>query len=170
MAKRTSLRDFQSYLASRLSSAAEGQGAATWLGLEAGGERWLIDLSDSGEIVQAPQLFPVPLTQPWFAGIANIRGNLHAVTDFAVFRGGAPTPRNANVRLLLVGSRHGANAALLVGRMLGLRRPDDFSGQGDDPDMPTWGQQRFADAQGGIWRKLAVRELLADQNFMNIGA
>ena len=51
-----------------------------------------------------------------FAGIANIRGNLHAVTDFSVFRGGAPTPQNANARLLLIGAKHGANAALLVSR------------------------------------------------------
>jgi twitching motility protein PilI len=35
--------------------------------------------------------------------------------------------------------------------------------------MPAWGAQRFADTQGKIWHKLSVRELLADQDFMNIG-
>lgn len=169
MAKKTSLRDFQEYLADRLTTAAQGRGALSWLGIEAGNEAWLLDLSDSGEIVQSPQLAPVPLTRPWFAGIANIRGNLHAVTDFSVFRGGVPTPQNANARLLLIGARHGANAALLVSRLLGLKNPEDFTAETPDDLAPAWGAQRLADTQGKIWRKLSVRELLADHDFMNIG-
>ena len=169
MARKTSLRDFQEYLATRLSQAAKGKGAASWLGIEAGGEAWLVDLSDGGEIVQASQMTPVPLTRPWFVGISNIRGNLYAVSDFSVFRGGQPTAQNANSRLLLIGSRYGTNAALLVSRMLGLKKPEDFSPEAPDAAMPAWGQQRFADTHGKIWRKLTVRELLADQDFMNIG-
>ncbi len=169
MARKTSLRDFQAYLANRLSDAALGMGAASWLGVEAGGESWLVDLSDGGEIVQSSQLAPVPLTHPWFAGIANIRGNLHAVTDFSLFRGGPPIAHNANARLLLIGARHGVNAALLVSRMLGLKNPDDFTPQSADETMPAWGKARFADTHGNVWHKLSVRELLADQAFMNIG-
>ena len=169
MAKKTSLRDFQEYLAARLTTAAQGRGALSWLGVEAGSEAWLLDLSDSGEIIQAPQLAPVPLTRAWFAGIANIRGNLHAVTDFSVFRGGAPTPQNANARLLLIGAKHGANAALLVSRMLGLKSPEDFTPEAQDSNESSWAAQRFADPQGKVWRKLSVRELLADHDFMNIG-
>jgi len=169
MAKKTSLRDFQAYLAERILGAAQGRGASSWLGIQAGDDNWLIDLSDSGEIVQAPKLTAVPLTRPWFAGIANIRGSLHAVADFSVFCGGVPTPRNNNTRLLLVGSKHGANAALLVTRMLGLKNPDDFSAAGSDPAAPAWGALRYTDSQGGNWRKLSVRDLLADNDFMNIG-
>ena len=169
MARKTSLRDFQTYLATRLSNAARGEGAASWLALEAGNEAWLVDLSDGGEIVQTTQLTPVPLTQPWFVGIANIRGNLHAVTDFSRFRGGSPTVHNSNARLLLIGARYGVNAALLVSRLLGLKNPEDFTPETADPAMPPWGTQRFADTYGKIWHKLSVRELLADQDFMNIG-
>lgn len=169
MARKSSLRDFQSYLAGRLSDAALGHGAASWLGLEVGDESWLVDLSDGGEIVQAPQLAPVPLAQAWFCGIANVRGKLHAVSDFAAFLGNPPTPRNANTRLLLVGTRHGSNAALLVSRMLGLKKPENFSEISADDNFHAWGRQRFTDAEGRVWRKLAVRELLADQRFMNIG-
>jgi twitching motility protein PilI len=111
----------------------------------------------------------VPLTRPWFAGIANIRGNLHAVGDFSLFRGGPPIVQNANARLLLIGARYGVNAALLVSRMLGLKNPDDFTLEPADASMPAWGAQRFADTQGKIWHKLSVRDLLADQDFMNIG-
>lgn len=169
MARKSSLRDFQTYLAGRLSEAAQGRRSSSWLGIEARGEAWLIELSDGGEIVQAPQLASVPLTRPWFAGIANVRGNLHAVADFSAFLGGQVTPRNANARLLLVGTRHGSNAALLVSRMLGLKNPEDFVAESGDDSLPAWGRQRFSDGQGRIWHKLSVRELLADPDFMNIG-
>jgi len=169
MAKKTSLRDFQEYLAARLTTAAQGRGSSSWLGIEAGGETWLVDLADGGEIVQAPLLAPVPLTRSWFAGIANIRGNLHAVTDFSMFRGRPPTPQNTSTRLLLIGSKHGSNAALLVSRMLGLKNPDDFVPEVGMADDPPWCAQRFSDTHGNIWRKLSVRDLLADHDFMNIG-
>ncbi|MGE5471677.1 MAG: chemotaxis protein CheW [Bacteroidota bacterium] len=169
MARKTSLRDFQEYLAGRLKTAAQGKGGASWLGIQAGEEAWLVDLSDSGEIVQAPQLTGVPLARPWFAGIANIRGNLHAVTDFSLFGGGPPTVRNASTRLLLVGVKHGSNAALLVSRMLGLKNPEDFTPLPPDRQAHPWAAACYSDRQGRIWRKLSVRDLLVDQDFMNIG-
>jgi twitching motility protein PilI len=86
MAKKTSLRDFQEYLAARLTTAAQGRaphrGWVSRPGARLGCSIFLI----AARSYQAPQLTPVPLTRAWFAGIANIRGNLHAVTDFSVFR------------------------------------------------------------------------------------
>ena len=170
MAPKTSLRDFQEYLAGRLRGAAQGQATTFWLGVQAGPQNWLVDLSDCGEIVQSVKLTPVPLTKPWFAGIANIRGNLHTVIDFAMFCGGAPTQQNADSRLLLLGSRHGVNAALLVNCMLGLKNPEDFSAGDGDPALPRWGAARQVDGRGNVWQKLSVRDLLTDNEFMNIGA
>ena len=169
MARRTSLRDFQEYLAGRLKTAALGKGGASWLGFQAGEESWLIDLSDSGEIIQAPRFSGVPLVRPWFSGLANIRGNLYAVTDFSMFRGGGMTPQNTATRLLLIGVKHGSNAALLVSRMLGLKNPEDFSPVSPGKDAPAWAMNCYNDRQGHLWRKLSVRDLLVDQDFMNIG-
>lgn len=170
MAKKTSLRDFQTYLAGRLSTAAQGGRAVSWLGVQAGEQFWLIDLADSGEIIQAPQVTAVPLTQPWFAGMANIRGSLYAVADFSAFCHGRPSAINASSRLLLVGSKFASNAALLVTKMLGLRNPDDFTPAESDATLPLWGSYCYDDRQGKRWHKLSVRELLADDQFMNIGA
>lgn len=170
MSKRTSLREFQEYLSGRLTGAAHGQGSASLLGVRAGNENWLLNLSDSGEIIQLPKLTQVPLTRPWFAGIANIRGNLYSVTDFSIFRGSDPTPQNSDARLLLVGTKHGSNAALLVSRMLGLKNPNDFTPVPADPAAPAWAAQDCQDSSGGRWHKLSVRELLADEQFMNVGA
>src|SRR5262245_39798768 len=119
MAKRVSLREFQESLSVRLQSAKRGETTPPMLGIRSGGRHWLLELPDSGEVVPLVSLTTVPLTQPWFAGMVNIRGALHAVVDFAMFTGGAPTPRHDRTRLLLVGTRHGINSALLVENTIG---------------------------------------------------
>ncbi|MBS1198726.1 MAG: CheW protein [Proteobacteria bacterium] len=168
--KKTSLREFQQYLADRLKSAARGQISSSLLGVRAGRENLLLELSDSGEIIQLPPMTPVPLTNAAFTGIANIRGNLYAVTDFSLFRGGEPTVQNAFTRLLLIGVKLGSNAALLVTRMQGLKNIKDFEPVERAPETPVWVVQSYRDKAGEIWHKLSVRDLLADERFMNIGA
>ena len=179
MAKRISLREFQQSLSDRLVSARRGEGGHTLLGVESGaddlpgGSHWLIDLADSGEVVPLPQLTPAPLTKPWFAGIANIRGVLYSVVDFSAWRGGAPTPINSQSRLLLVGARQGINSALLVRRALGLRPQMQMHAAGAAPvadvgDMTPWLGGRFTDAQDRTWTQLRVPALLADPNYLDI--
>lgn len=169
MAKKISLREFQEHLAARLAGASS-QRAASLLGIQAGADYWLLNLSDSGEIVPLTPLAPVPLTKSWFAGIANIRGNLYAVADFSAFQGKEATPQNASSRLLLIGTRHGNNAALLVTRMLGLRNIEALTAASADPDAPLWAGEAYTDNEGRRWKMLDVGELLADESFMEIGA
>jgi twitching motility protein PilI len=140
------------------------------LGIQAGSEYWLLDLADSGEIVPLSALTDVPLTKPWFLGIANIRGNLFSVVDWSAFLGKEMTVHNANARLLLIGTRHGSNAALLVTRMIGLRNVNALTLENPDPAAPAWANETYSDNEGRRWKKLRVRELLADQEFMEIGA
>jgi len=168
--KKTSLRDFQQYLSERLKGAARGQISSSLLGVRAGKENWLLELSDAGEIIQLPPLTQVPLTNPAFSGIANIRGNLYAVTDFSYFRNGEPTVQNAYTRLLLVGAKMGSNAALLVTRMQGLKNIKDYELVSRAADAPAWIVQTYRDKAGELWYKLSVSALLDDERFMNIGA
>ena len=148
---------------------ANGQKTANLIGVQSASDFWLLDLSDSGEIVPMVPLSQVPLTRSWFAGIANIRGNLYAVTDFAAFQGKAPTPQNSSSRFLLIGTRYGNNAALLVTRMLGLKKADDLKSEEAGPDTPPWVDAIYADNEGHQWKKLSVRKLLSDKRFMEIG-
>lgn len=165
---KNSLREFQAHLASRLAGIGDRR-AASLLGFQSDSEHWLIELPDSGEIVPLPPLTGVPLTRSWFVGIANIRGNLYAVSDFSAFRRKEATPRNADARLLLIGTRHGNNAALLVTQILGLRNIDDLTPAPDDPEAPPWCSVAYTDREGSRWRMLDVRQLLSDDTFMNIG-
>lgn len=170
MAKRLSLRDFQESLSARLQSAKRGETAPPMLGFRAGGRRWLLELPDSGEVVPLPTLSPVPLTQPWFAGMANIRGGLHAVVDFAQFSGAAPAARGERSRLLLIGARHGINSALLVESIEGLRPLNALQATELPPGTPaaTWIDAAYRDEQGNDWLHIALADLLQDPAFLDI--
>ena len=167
--KKGSLREFQAHLAARLSGVGDRK-AAGLLGFQAGADFWLVDLTDSGEIVPLTPLAVVPLAKPWFDGIANIRGNIYSVVDFSAFQGKETTPHNSSSRLLLVGTRYGSNAALLVTRMLGLRNEESLKAVPNDPDAPSWATKAYTDNEGRRWRKLDVPMLLANEEFMDIGA
>jgi twitching motility protein PilI len=167
MAKRISLHEFQAGLARRLSEARDTRASAL-LGIQAGSRNWLLDLTETGEILAVPPLAPVPLTRSWFRGLASVRGNLFGVVDFAAFHGESPIATSGHARLLLIGAKHGLNSALLVSRALGLRSAEDFEPvpQLADPDMPWIGEQ-VQDPHGNRWTRLNVTSLLTHSRFLN---
>jgi twitching motility protein PilI len=169
MRKKLSLREFQEYLAKRLTSAARGEVSSAKLGVMSGTEQWLLNLTESGEILPLPPLTPVPLTKPWFAGMANIRGSLDAVVDFSGFRTGELTPRNSNTRLVLIGTRFGVNSAIIVNRMLGLKQTEDFAPAPATGPLPVWVDGILVDQEDRQWRRLNVPALLADPEFVQVG-
>lgn len=176
MAKRISLREFQQNLSIRLGSAQRGENSRALLGVASGyGEDslWLFDLADSGEVAPLTTLTSAPLTKHWFAGIVNIRGALYSVVDFSALRGGEATPLNAEARLLLIGTRHGINSALLVNRTLGLFAPDtltltEASTHKNSTADTTWRGKRYVDSAGAHWTRLRIPALLADPVFLDI--
>ena len=127
-APRIDLRTFQQELASRLATKTAAQVESSRLGLSSGGERWLVRLADAGEVITMPHIVKVPMTREWFLGVANIRGNLFSVVDFAGFMGHASAAASAATRLLLFGPRVGElNAGIVVSRVLGLRNLADLA-------------------------------------------
>ncbi|RYF32410.1 MAG: chemotaxis protein CheW, partial [Comamonadaceae bacterium] len=88
MANRQALRELQTRLADRLQIARTQGVAAAWLAVEAGAGKYLFPLSQSGEIFPWSGTQRVPYTQPWFAGVANLRGGLYGVVDLASYVSG----------------------------------------------------------------------------------
>jgi twitching motility protein PilI len=168
MAKRLSLREFQENLVRRLNDAASAD-RRTLLGVQAGDSQWLVPLAEAGEILAVPPLAEVPLTRPWFRGLANVRGTLHGVIDFSALNGGPLTTPAGNARLILVGARHGVHSALLVSRTTGLKNPDDFTATPTATSEP-WEQQRLRDLQSRPWSQLDVTALLAHPRFLEAGS
>lgn len=167
MARRSSLREFQEGLARRLAEARSTDRRGL-LGFQAGSENWLIDLPEAGEILPPPPLSSVPLTRPWYRGLANVRGTLFGVVDLSQFHGHAPVIAAGRARLLLVGAKQGVNCALLVSSSLGLRSQDDFE---PDPEIDArpWVKNRLRDAQNNLWLQLDAGKLLTSSDFLDAG-
>lgn len=168
MAKHISLREFQQALAVRLAEASAETAPHARLGVQAGGRLWLIRLEDAGEVLPLPAVTPVPLTRPWFLGLANIRGNLACVVDFAGLMGEPPTGSSPDCRLVLVAERFGAHSGLLVARMVGLRNIHQLEAEEGGTDRP-WIRGVFRDPEGRRWYELDVGVLVAHGDFLQVG-
>lgn len=170
MATRTSLRDYQRELAGRLQSAASG-GASSKLGVQVGAEAWLVDLVDAGEVIPVPRITPVPLTKPWFRGVANIRGKLYGVVDFPAFLGGAAVAPGEQARLLLLGERFRMGSALLVDRSLGLRNAEQLQAIKQNSAAGAgapWLKGECSDKDGKQWKELDLAQLVLDPAFLEV--
>jgi twitching motility protein PilI len=166
--RRGSLRAFQEGLSRRIAAAETVVRKDVRLVVKAGSSGWLIRLPDAGELVPLPDLTPVPLTQPWFRGLANVRGLLYAVVDLAAFIGETPIGRKEGARLMLVGQRHGNNSALLVERVIGLRNLTDFS-EIERTRGEQWAGSQYRDADGQHWCELEIEALLQAPEFVQVG-
>ena len=166
---KTHLRELQERLNDRLRETATHSQDAR-LGLMIGAERYLVDLSEAGEIVPATtQITPVPLTREWFRGLVNLRGMLFAVSDFGCFATGEMTPISKESRLLALASRLNFNAAILVTRMMGLQNVSSMKEVAPPP--PTehprpWMGRHLLDAEGRNWIELSLVRLILDERFI----
>jgi twitching motility protein PilI len=167
MAERLSLRDYQRELVERLRQAGSGH-IASKLGIQLGGETWLVDLGDTGEVIPVPPISPVPLTRPWFRGVTNVRGNLYSVVDFPAFLGGAGVTLTDQSRLLLLGEGFRMAAALLVDRSLGLRNPEQLQALEAPEGAPGWLRGQYRDEEGRTWKELDVPELVRHADFLAV--
>ena len=167
MAATSSLRDYQLALSERLQNAAESTRVPSKLGLQIRGEAWLVDLTEAGEVIPVPAISPVPLTRPWFKGVANVRGNLYSVTDLAALLGGEQVPLTGEARLLLLAERFRAGAGLLLERSLGLRNAAEL--KPEPKDVPErWVRTHYADPDGKPWKELDVAALVQDEAFLEV--
>jgi twitching motility protein PilI len=137
------------------------------LGVQVDDEAWLVDLREAGEVIPVPPITPLPLTRPWFKGVANIRGNLYSVVDFPAFLQRRPVVPGDQARLLLFGERFRLGAALLVDRSLGLRNPAQLERRAGA--APAWARAQYADAEGRIWRELDLAQLAQHPDFLGVG-
>jgi twitching motility protein PilI len=162
------LKEFQEGLARRLRDASEVESSAR-LGLESGGQRYLLRLEEAGEVLPLPALYPVPLTRSWFLGLTNVRGNLVAVVDLAGFAGGAATAQGAGARLVLFAERFGARSSLLAARMLGLKNLAAFE-PCDRGTAPPWVRACYTEknASSVVWRELDMGGLIANESFLQV--
>jgi twitching motility protein PilI len=169
VAKQLSLRDFQQGLAQRLREAQTEAEPTSRLGVQAGSRHWLLKLDDAGEMLPLPEISSVPLTKPWYMGLANIRGVLSSVVDFSAFMGGEQTVRTPDCRLLLIADRFHSFSGLLIGRMLGLKNVQTMQPAEEGTDR-AWIDAAYRDEDGRVWQELNVGALVSHDDFLHVGA
>ncbi|WP_426104291.1 chemotaxis protein CheW [Massilia sp. TSP1-1-2] len=158
--RRTRLRQYQVQLLERMQAARNNAGArVNQLGVQMGPERFLLDLTQVGEIVPVPSVTVVPLTQSWYLGLANVRGNLISVIDLARYQMDSETAIGSDSRLITFANGLGFNCALLVSRVYGLRHA---------AGMETSGE-RLRDADAVEWTPLDLAALVAETRFLHVG-
>lgn len=175
MAKqKLNLHDYQQEILAKLKLSTEsGQVVSgTRLAVKAGKFDFLFALADVREVLAMPDVLGIPHTQPWFLGMANVRGNLYAVSDLAQFLGEPPSIINSQSRLLLLHDRFGINSALLVSQLIGLRSLDDMQVQKKtraDAKSP-WILNRFKDANDQKWEEVDISKLVNQHEFIQVAA
>ncbi|MFL6674084.1 MAG: chemotaxis protein CheW [Massilia sp.] len=162
--RRNRLRQYQAQLLERVQAARTGGTPRVHqLGVAIGAGRYLLDLVEAGEIAPLGALTPVPLTRPWYLGLANVRGNLVGVIDLARYAGGeaaATAPgATAAARLVTFAPSLGFNCALLVSRVYGLREAAGMTPAGE----------RLRDPEANEWTRLSLAALVRDERFAHIG-
>ncbi len=169
MAKKFNLREFQTTLSQQLQAAASRDNTGSRLGFKAGSLNWLVSLSDTEEVLPVPHIVKVPGSRRWFRGIANIRGNLYAVSDFADFMGMGVTPDHSECRLLIPHHDFGVNAALLVRTTMGLKNINRYQVRNEQAAHP-WIARRYADESGIDWCDMDFGQLLGNDEFLRVEA
>lgn len=176
MAKREALRELQSRLAQRLQAAMTEVPSASWLAVQCGGMGLIFPLRTAGEIFTAAGVLPVPHTQPWFLGVANLRGGLHGVVDLGAFLGLRPRPLALDslgdqARLLALNPGTGGHCAVLIDRLAGLRNPGQLTRLPDPPQArPSFAGAVYRDTQGLVWQELDLAALAQQEQFLGIAA
>ena len=170
MARKSSLREFQQSLAQRLRDAASRKTVLSRLGFQVGQEKWLVNLSDVSEVIPVPNIVPVPLTLPWYRGVANIRGKLYSIADFAAFQEQPAIGIGMERRVILVAEKLIEGSGLVVSRMLGLHNPEQFTPESSDNFVAKpWIKGAYRDAGGTRWYELDLSGLTRDARFLEVG-
>ncbi|NRF66744.1 chemotaxis protein CheW [Aquincola sp. S2] len=173
MANKEALRELQARLAERMQAVRTEQPGVSWLAVDCAGQGMLFPLRQAGEIFDVSHVLPVPHTQRWMVGVANLRGGLYAVVDLAGFLGlrDAPPegPAREQTRLVALNASLGMNCALMVDRLEGLRHAADMRREdGDASERPAFASARWADAGGKVWQEIGLAELAGQQQFLGI--
>jgi len=162
-ARRDRLRVYQEQLLEKMQAAKNGAGASVGqLGLGIGAARYLVDLAEVDEIVAPPPVTRVPLTQAWYLGLANVRGNLLGVIELDLYLGAAQaapaSTAGATPRLVVFAPKLGLNCGLLAAQVYGLRQAGAMERDGT----------ALRDADGHAWTPLSLAALVQEPRFLNV--
>ncbi|MCF6226451.1 MAG: chemotaxis protein CheW [Xanthomonadales bacterium] len=148
---------------------AEQKQTTNWSGVifRSGDYRLICGIDEINEILDIPSITPVPLSQPWLLGLANVRGNLISVCDYMWFLTGVRSPIANHSRLLLTDVT-GHSVALLVDEIFGQRHLNTKNSSTSKTYKKTPLSSCVSNeymASDEVWGVLDMRRLLANPKF-----
>lgn len=174
MERRNSIKELQMRLATRLAEKDEAGAVASWLAVEAAGQRMLLPLRQAGELFAPQELVLVPYTKPWFLGLTNLRGALYGVVDLALYLGFRlpSSPKwvaSPESQLIGLSDESDTHCALAVDRVLGLKSHQDFPSLAQAQGHPAGpAQGNYCDASGLYWQEIDLINLSQQAEFLDI--
>ena len=174
MANKEALRALQGRLAERLQEVRSIEHVSGWLAVECAGQALLFPLAEAGEIFQPGALLEVPHTEPWFLGVANLRGSLTGVVDLAGVLGlreRVPVAVRDQAHVVAFNPSLDINVALLVDRLAGLRHPEQMRAVASaDVTAPAFAGGCWRDGAGRLWQEIRLSMLPREERFLRIVA
>lgn len=148
------------------------QGAWTGIGFRLADMYFLIPLDHSREVFPLPaQITPVPKSQRWIFGVANLRGDLLPIIDLQLYLQGRSAKVDKRSRVMVI-NHPDIYSGLLVDEVYGLKhfqRPPE-------PDKTSIHLNLRPYLQGSIsqpdrqWYVLDFHKLADDPKFINAAA
>ena len=129
-------------------------------------------LEEMNELLEVPHCARLPRVKNWVKGVANVRGKLTPIVDFAGFLGGRLTSAPKRQRVLLV-ERDDISAGLIVDEVVGMKhfRVDGFSEDRDDipPPLSPFVPGTF-NSEGERWVLFRPDALFSNNDFLEVAA
>lgn len=167
--RRRNLRVYQRELLERTREARAERGQQrSRLAIQAGQEKFLLDLTQVGEVMSSSGMTAVPLTKPWFIGLTQCRGNLVGVVDLVGFLGKPVDAHCKSDRLLIFADDLALHCAIRVTRVLGLIDISAMTMQPLQASAPDWASRRYVDGDGCSWTELDLASLAQAPAFLDV--
>jgi len=134
-----------------------------------GDQGYLTELNQVAEVIPWPGVTLVPWTQPWFKGVANVRGRVVGVVDIHGILYGRLMLSQQSLQLLVLGDHLRYSVGLLISRALGLRNMMDFISQAGAAQLPyDWIGASWRDSGGQEFREFDATRFVDSRVFDNL--
>ena len=142
-----------------------------WSGIafEMMGQYFVAPLGEVSEVIYPPKYTPVPNTQPWVVGLANIRGRLLSVSDLAQYMSGHRSQYSPTQKVLCI-NHNDQYVGLVVDQVLGIQhfnKKGFFSKNNDLTEKLEPYCQGYFHQHNQAWNIFLFSRLLNDPKYMN---
>lgn len=130
-------------------------------------------MTEIQEILNYPDLSPVPGAKRWLKGIAQVRGRLMSIIDFQDFLGGGVTALRRTTRVLLA-EQGDLLCGFMVDEVMGMKQHLPPVGDITEPSQaPSWLQDSLGEAvylDNRAWTVLEFDTLMRMPAFLQAAA